>query len=57
MPKTPEAEPLRRVSMHLFESDVEILAYNYGHGWSSVVRGLVRDFVERETKQEKPNGR
>lgn len=41
--------PLRKVTLNLYEADVEWLQAHYGYGYSEVIRKAVRDFV-REIK-------
>lgn len=40
---TPADAPLRKVTLNLYEDDVAIFEYHYGHGWSSYVRDLVNN--------------
>lgn len=46
MPKHAD-EPLRKVTLNLYEEDCEVLNHTYGWGWSEVVRKLVRQHVMR----------
>lgn len=45
MARVPEPEPLRRVSLHLFEEDVQTLTEVYGYGWTKIVREAVRSYI------------
>lgn len=49
MPKR-GGEPLRKVTLNLFDEDCSVMAGCYGFGWSEVVRDLVRDHVQKELK-------
>lgn len=52
MPNPGAEAPLRKVTLNLFEDDVERLKAHYGPGWSTVVRDLVGDharFIDRST--------
>lgn len=35
-------EPLRKVTLNLFEEDCKVMAQRYGRGWTERVRDLVR---------------
>lgn len=35
---TPAAAPLRKVTLNLYDEDVQILKRVYGHGWSTHIR-------------------
>jgi len=48
MPKL-AGEPLTKVTMNLFASDVDWLGANLGWGWSEQIRGVVRRYI-REVK-------
>lgn len=50
MPIQP-GEPLRKVTLNLFDADVEDLGLLHGHGWSTIVRDLVRDYVKKQRRQ------
>ena len=39
-PRSPE--PLRRVTLNLFDTDCAAMERRYGHGWSERVREMVR---------------
>lgn len=43
MMPTLAGDPLRKVTLNLYEADVIILEQTYGLGWSTHVRDLVRD--------------
>ena len=49
MPVHPD-EPLTKVTLNLYTADVEELAVHYGHGWSTIVRGLVRTHLLAKTR-------
>lgn len=51
MPPLPLDEPTRRVSMNLFESDVQWLTHHYTN-WSPYIRALVRKFVLEQKSKE-----
>lgn len=44
-PRSPE--PLRKVTLNLFDEDCEWMERRYGHGWSERVRDLVRKHKKR----------
>jgi len=39
-------DPLRKVTLNLFDADVEDMGHYYGHGWSEVVRDLVHRHLQ-----------
>lgn len=44
-PRSPE--PLRRVTLNLFDSDCLLMERRYGHGWSERLRLLLRDHLSK----------
>lgn len=38
--------PLRKVTLNLYESDIEVLKRQYGHGWSVYIRDCIHSEVE-----------
>jgi len=42
------AEQLRKVTLNLFEADCVAMERQHGHGWSEVVRALVRSEILRK---------
>lgn len=44
-PRSPE--PLRKVTLNLFEKDCDAMERIHGRGWSEVVRALVRAYLIR----------
>lgn len=44
-PRSPE--PLRRVTLNLFDTDCAAMERRYGHGWSERVRDMVRAHVNQ----------
>lgn len=46
-----KGEPLRKVTLNLYDSDVEDLGVLHGHGWSEIVRNLVREHVKKHRRQ------
>lgn len=42
-------EPLRKVTLNLYEADCSALESYYGRGWSEQVRSLVRDHAFKLT--------
>ena len=49
MPQLPADEPLKKISVKIFESDFDWLENTFGYGWSSIIRTIVRKF---RTKRE-----
>lgn len=49
-------EPFRKVTLNLFESDVEWLERNYGWGWSELVRDRIHKFIHKQILTEKTDG-
>jgi hypothetical protein len=45
MPIRPDA-PLRRVTLNLYQNDVVDMDSYYGHGWTEIIRNLVRQHVQ-----------
>ena len=45
-PRSPE--PLRKITLNLFEADCQAMERRYGHGWTEQVREMVRAHVEKE---------
>jgi hypothetical protein len=43
-PRSPE--PLRRVTLNLFDRDCDAMERRYGHGWSERVREMVRQHLK-----------
>lgn len=39
-------DPLRKVTLNLYEADCEFLARYLGHGWSEQVRTLVHAYAQ-----------
>jgi hypothetical protein len=39
-------DPLRKVTLNLYEADCEFLSRYIGHGWSETVRTLVHAYAE-----------
>jgi len=57
MMPTPAGDPLRKVTLNLYESDCVTLENHYGRGWSSIVRDVIGDhahFIRRSTVKPKP---
>lgn len=42
-PRSPE--PLRRITLNLFETDCVKMERRYGHGWTERVRDMVREHI------------
>lgn len=40
-------EPLTKVTLNLYTADHQLLQTRYGHGWSTVVRAAVHDYLHR----------
>ena len=38
-------DPLRRVTLNLYEADITEMERIYGHGWSTVVRDLLHSHI------------
>lgn len=47
MPRPRSPEPLRKVTLNLFEKDCVAMERRYGHGWTERLRNLMRDHVLR----------
>ena len=45
MPIRPDA-PLRKVTLNLYQNDVVAMDHYYGHGWTEIIRNLVRSHVK-----------
>jgi uncharacterized protein (DUF4415 family) len=52
MPNPPSDEPLTKVTLNLFTRDLQRLQRQEGHGWSTKVRQLVRDYLRRTKSDE-----
>lgn len=52
MPNNPSSEPLRRVTLNLYEADCQALEAEHGHGWTGEVREQVRKHVRRKPTVE-----
>jgi hypothetical protein len=39
-------DPLRRVTLNLYEADCEKFERSFGHGWTEKVRVLVNDYAK-----------
>jgi hypothetical protein len=39
-------DPLRKVTLNLYEADVEKFEQAFGHGWTEKVRALVNDYAK-----------
>lgn len=50
MPRTSD-EPLRKVTLNLFEKDVVYLQNKYGWGYSDKIRAMVRNVVKAQKKE------
>ena len=48
----PSDRPLARCNILLYEADKSWLERHYGHGWSEIVRNLVRDHVRDATQPQ-----
>jgi hypothetical protein len=44
----PSNEPISKTNLNLFTADKVWLERRYGHGWTEIVRKLVRDHVNNE---------
>lgn len=55
MPRIPD-EPLRRVTLNLYEADCEFFEQTYGHGWTERVRQHIHNEVVKR-KQQAPKAR
>lgn len=50
---TPPGEPLRKVTLNLYDADVTAMATFYGHGWSEQIRNLVHQHITTATSFHK----
>lgn len=46
------SEPLRKVTLNLFDQDVDWLKDRYGYGYTETVRGLIRKHVLEEKRKD-----
>lgn len=44
-PRSPE--PLRRITLNLFEADCAAMERRYGHGWTEQLRNMVRSHLNK----------
>lgn len=47
-------DPLRRVTLNLYESDCQWLASTYGHGWTERVRQHIHNEVLKRSAPPEP---
>lgn len=52
----PLDEPLYLTSVKLFAADVEFLKQHQGHGWTEIVRNVVREYVKLRKKIDSNRG-
>lgn len=45
-------EPLRKVTLNLYASDVEWLERRHGRGWTEAVRGAVRSYRRKDEDKQ-----
>jgi hypothetical protein len=50
-------DPLRRVTLNLYEADCEWLEEHYGRGWTERVRQAIHMEVHKHTRIEDPPSR
>lgn len=50
-------EPLRKVTLNLFDADMEWLQKRYGYGVSEVIRNQVRKYVKQIKDEEDDKSR
>lgn len=53
MPAQPAEYPLRKVTLNLYEMDVESAESYYGRGWSEELRRLWHDHMKNVTGYQK----
>lgn len=46
-------EPLTKVTLNLFEEDVEFLKQRYPSGWTQAIRVMVRNAISEQLKDER----
>ena len=46
MPRVPD-EPLRKVTLNLYEADVRWMQNRYGQGYTEVIRQALREYVRQ----------
>jgi len=46
-------DPLRKVTLNLYDSDCDEMKAYYGHGWTEHVRTLVHDHIRTATAHHK----
>lgn len=51
MPKRPD-EPLRKVTLNLYEEDCRWMEREYGHGWTERVRQHIHSEVTKRATQQ-----
>lgn len=49
MPRASD-EPLRKVTLNLYEADCAYLEKAYGHGWSQRAREIINDFCKEKRR-------
>ena len=50
----PSDEPLRTCNIKLYAKDQDWLWRTHGHGWTTIVRQLVRKHIRETEQQEEP---
>jgi hypothetical protein len=48
-------DPLRKVTLNLYEADVEWLISAYGHGWTERIRQHIHDEVTERQMRSQPD--
>lgn len=46
MPVQP-GDPLAKITINIYEADLELLRQRHGYGWSAVVRDLIHDHLHK----------
>jgi hypothetical protein len=56
VPMPPSEEPLRKVTLNLFEKDIHDLKRVDEYGWTSLVRMIVREYLIKRSLRYRTEG-
>lgn len=54
MSPVPADRPLRKVTLNLYEEDVQRAEITYDHGWTTTLRNVWSDFLAKRTPKPRP---
>lgn len=57
MPRPPSDEPLRKITLNVYDADVDELQAIYGSGYTGVIRDIIRTHIRRIRGPEYPGAR